>query len=120
MIQHGINKGTNEILQEGTLQDLKHIQGLLLGNFKDYEHYKEMYPKCKQLVRICGLSETDKFNNINEIIINDLKLRPIIDQTNTYTYHAAKAILGYLKSLRNNVRLKTHQYLLPKSDLCHH
>ena len=31
-----------------------------------------------------------------------LKFRPIIDQTNTYTYHAAKAISDYLKLLRSN------------------
>ena len=31
-----------------------------------------------------------------------LKFRPIIDQTNTYTYHATKAISNYLKLLRSN------------------
>ena len=32
MIQHGINNGTYETLQEDTLQGLKRIQGFLLRN----------------------------------------------------------------------------------------
>ena len=51
-----------------------------------------MYPSCNQLTKICGAAKTHKFNNTTEININDLKFRPIIDQTNTYTNDAAKVI----------------------------
>ena len=51
-----------------------------------------MYPKSNQPVRIYGTEKTHEFSNINETDINDLKIRPIIDETNTYTCHAVKAI----------------------------
>ena len=60
-------------------------------------HYEEMYPKSNQPARIFGMAKTHKFNNINEINTNDLKFRPVIDQTSTYTYHAAKVISDSLK-----------------------
>lgn len=47
-------------------------------------------------------SETHKFEKINEINIDKLKLRPIIDQTGTYFYKAKKVIAEYLKPLTKN------------------
>ena len=59
-----------------------------------------MYPTCNQLARIYGTAKTHKFNNMTETNINDLKFRPIIDQTNTYTNHEAK-VISDLKPLRS-------------------
>ena len=50
--------------------------------------------KCTQ-----NVTNQQKLNNINDININTLKFTPIIDQTNTYTYHAAQVISEYLKPL---------------------
>lgn len=54
-----------------------------------------MYPSCNQLAKIYGAAKTHKFNNITEININDLKFRPIIDQT----YHV------YLSCSQRNFQL---------------
>ena len=69
-----------------------------------------------------------KFSNINEITIDNLKLRPIIAQTGTYTYNAAQVIAEYLKPfcsvnnyiIRNMqefpVALKQQDPLLPDEE----
>lgn len=62
MIQDGINKGTYKIKQEDTLQDLKHFQNFLRRNFKNYQNYKEIYPKSNQPSRIYGTAKAHKFN----------------------------------------------------------
>ena len=43
-----------------------------------------------------------KFSSVASININDLKFRPIIDQTGTMTYNAAKVISDYLRPLCKN------------------
>ena len=60
-----------------------------------------MYPNSNQPARIYSTVKTHKFNNTDKLNINDLKFRPIIDQTNTYTYHAVK-LISDLKPLRSN------------------
>ena len=40
-----------------------------------------------------------KFESLEEIHVDQLKLRPIIDQTGTYIYNAPKVIFKYLKPL---------------------
>ena len=42
------------------------------------------------------------FLSDDSVNFNNLKLRPIIDQTGTMTYNAAKVISGYLKPLCKN------------------
>ena len=46
--------------------------------------------------------KTHKFTDIKKININDLKLRPIIDQTRTDLYDCSKIIEQYLKLLTMN------------------
>ena len=41
--------------------------------------------------------KTHKFNDLNEITVEQLKFRPIKDQTGTATYNAVKVIGEYLK-----------------------
>ena len=43
-----------------------------------------------------------KFRSLEEINIDQLKLRPIVDQTGTYIYNASKVIAKYLKPLAKN------------------
>ena len=43
-----------------------------------------------------------KFENINDITIDNLKLRPIMDQTGTCYYRTGKVIAKYLKPLTKN------------------
>ena len=49
--------------------------------------------------QLYGTAKTHKFTNIDEITIDNLKFRPIIAQTGTYTYNAAQVIAKYLKPL---------------------
>ena len=43
-----------------------------------------------------------KFNNIEDINVDELKFRPIIDQTGTFTYNCSKVIAECLKPLCQN------------------
>lgn len=44
-------------------------------------------------------AKTYKFNNIEDINIQDFKLQSVNDQTYTYTYDASKVITAYPKPL---------------------
>ena len=102
MIEDGIRKGTYERTEDTTLLDLKHFQDFLYRNFKNYKHYDNMYPHSNQPAKLYGTAKTHKFNNTNDITKDELKFRPIIDQTGTYTYNAAQVISKYLKALCKN------------------
>ena len=49
--------------------------------------------------QLYGTAKTQKFTNINEITKDNLKFRPLITQTGTYTYNAAQVIAKHLKLL---------------------
>ena len=66
-------------------------------NFYTYEHYKSMYLHSNQPAKLYRTAKTHKFNNIQEIQKENLKFRPIIDQTGIYSYNAAQVISQYLK-----------------------
>ena len=61
-----------------------------------------MYPRSNQPAKLYRTAKTHKFNNIQEINKENLKFRPIIDLTETYSYNAAQVILQYLKPLCKN------------------
>ena len=48
------------------------------------------------------INQTHEFNNLDEVTVEKLKFRPIVDQTGTATYDAAKVIGEYLKPLALN------------------
>ena len=43
-----------------------------------------------------------KFLSLNDITVENLKLRPIMDLTGTYTYNTSKVIANYLQPLSKN------------------
>ena len=49
--------------------------------------------------QLYGTSKTHKFSSIEDITLENLKFRPIIAQSGTYTYNAAQVIADYLKPL---------------------
>ena len=51
---------------------------------------------------VYGTAKTHTFATLEDIIVAKLKFRPIIDETGTFTYNAAKVILDYLRPLRKN------------------
>ena len=61
-----------------------------------------MRPSSNYPARLFCTAKTHKFNCFEDININDLKLRPIIDQTGYHTYDASKIVSKYLTPLGNN------------------
>ena len=55
-----------------------------------------------QPARFFTTAKTYKFNNIEDINIQDFKLQSVNDQTYTYTYDAFKVITAYPKPLAKN------------------
>ena len=111
MIEEGIDKGTYILSDDQTFKELKRFQEFLYRNFREFEHYDKMRPDHNQPARLYGTAKTHKFSNIQDINLQDLKFRPIIDQTGTYTYHASKVIAEYLKPLcQSDYRISDTQH----------
>ena len=98
----GIKNRTYAETDDTKMQDLERFQDFLHQNFKKYEHYNEMYPESNEPAKMYGTAKTHKFDSTDNIELTKLKFRPIIDQTGTYTYKAAKVISWYLKPLCNS------------------
>ena len=102
MIEEGIRNRTFAETDDTTMQDLKHFQDFLRQNLKKYEQYNEMYSEINEPVKMYdGTAKTHKFGSTDNIELTKQKFRPIIDQTGTYTYKAAKVIPLYLNPLCN-------------------
>ena len=107
MIDDGIENKVYELTTDETLSDLQQFQSFLYRNFFKYEHYEDMWPTSNQPARIYATAKTHKFENLADINIEDLKFRPIIAQTGTYTYKAAQVIGKYLQPL-----VKDNRYII--------
>ena len=95
----GINRGVYASTNDNTLQDFKTFQNFLYRNFMKHSKYKKMFPTSNQPVRLYGTTKTHKFESPDTISVEELKFRPIIAQTGTYTYNAAQVIAESLKPL---------------------
>ena len=109
-IEEEIGKETYERMDDTTLQYLKRFQGCLWRNFYNYEHYHKMYPHSNQPAKLYGTDKTHKFKDIIDVTKEQIKFRPIIDQTCIYTYSAAQVISQYLKrSCKNEFTIEGTQ-----------
>ena len=61
-----------------------------------------MKPDSNQPAHLYGTNKTPKVENLEGITVANLKLRPTIDQTGTFTYNVAKVISEYLRTLCEN------------------
>ena len=61
-----------------------------------------MRPVSNQPARFFATAKTHKFDDHSSINVNNLKLRPITDQSNTFTYNVAKIVFDYLQPLAQN------------------
>ena len=102
MIEEVIKNRTYTETDDTTMHNFKRFQDFLCHNFKKYEHYNEMYPESNELAKMYGTAKTHKIGSTDNIELTKLKLCPIIGQTGTYTYKAAKVISWYLKPLCNS------------------
>ena len=93
MIDEGIVRGKYAETSDTTHADLKHFQDFL---------YDEIRPVSNLPARFFVTTTTHKFKSLEEINVDQLKLRPIIDQTGTYIYNASKVIAKYLKPFAKN------------------
>lgn len=107
MIDEGIKDKIYEPTTDETLSDLQHFQSFLYRNFFKYEKYDDMWPTSNQPARIYATAKTHKFEQLSEVNAKDLKFRPIIAQTGTYTYNAAQVIGKYLQPL-----VKDNRYII--------
>ena len=64
--------------------------------------YKDMKADHNQPARLYGTAKTHNFETLFDITVVYLKFRPIIDQTGTFMYNAAKVMSDYLRSLCKN------------------
>ena len=88
MIGEKIASGKYIDPSDTTFMDLKRFQDILYRNFKGKNCYDDMFPVSNQPTRFFATAKTHKFNTIEEINDENLKLRSVIDQTITYIYNA--------------------------------
>lgn len=102
MIDDGIQQGKYIKCSDNILKELQSFQSFLYRHFKDRPEYESMKPSSHQPARFFATSKTHKFDKIEDIELNKLTLRPIIDQTGTCYYKAGKVIAAYLQPLTKN------------------
>ena len=85
-----------------TQEDLDKFQHFLCCNFKNHPKFSDMRPVSNQPVRLFATAKNHKFDDLSLITLDDLKFRPIIGQSNTYTYNAVKIVSNYLQPLTRN------------------
>ena len=61
-----------------------------------------MRPVSNQPGRFFATAITHTFTSLNNITVENLKVRPIIDLTETYTYNTLKVIANYLRPASKN------------------
>ena len=61
-----------------------------------------MRPTSSQSARLFATAKTHKLTDTKQININNMKLRPIIDQTDTHLYNGSNIIPQYIQSLAIN------------------
>ena len=99
MIGDGVTCGVYGPATDNTLKDFKTFCDFLYRNFKDHPKYEKMLPISNQPVRLYGIAKTHKFASPDILTTEKSKFPPIIAQTGTYTYNAAKITAEYLKPL---------------------
>ena len=85
-----------------THSDLKHFHEFFYRHFQKSEHYDQMRPVSNQTGRFFATAKTHNFTSLNVITVENLKLRPIINLTETYIYNTSKVIVNDLRPLSKN------------------
>ena len=98
----GKENGVYIVTEDKTLEDLKLFRSFLYCNLKYYEYHEKMVPTLNQPGQLYGTVKTHKFDNTADIVVDNLKFRPIIALSGTYTDNAAQVVANYIKSLCNN------------------
>ena len=91
-----------EETEDNILKELESSQSFLYRHIKDTPYYKHMLPSSNQPARFFTSAKTHKSDNLSDIKMTNLTLRPIIDQTGTCYYKTGKFISKHLKPLTKN------------------
>ena len=102
MIENGLEDGTYTECDDTTFEDLNHFRDFLYRHFKSHPKYKKMLPASHRPARMYGSAKTHKFDNYEDITVENLKLRPIVNQSGTMVYTASQVIAEYLKPLNDS------------------
>ena len=83
MINEGIEQGKYKETEDNILKELESFPSFLYRHFKDTPYCKQMLPSSHQPARFFAPAKTHKFDDLSDINVTNLKLRPIIDQMET-------------------------------------
>ena len=96
MINESIQQDKYEMTTDRTHQDLEKLQSFFFyRNFENYPSCDDMRLVYKRPAKFFATAKTSKFDDYSLVNVNNLKLRPITDQSNTFTY-VAKMVSDYL------------------------
>ena len=95
-----LRAGIYKVTADNTLDDLKTFKSFLFATFMlSTNIMKKMLPKPNQPGQLYGTTKTHTFSSIEDTTLENLKFRPIIAQSGTFTCNAAQVITDYLKPL---------------------
>ena len=113
MINVGIQQGKYIRTSDNILKELRSFQSVRYRHFKNLPNYEKMRPSTNQPARFFASAKTHQFQSVDDINLQDLKLRPIIDQTGTCYYNTGKVIAKYLQPLTINEYVITDTQTFP-------
>ena len=102
IIEEGMQQGKYIGTIDTTQSNLKHFLNFHYRHFKKSEYYDQMRPVSNQPGRFFATAKTHKCTSLNDITVENLKLRPIIDLTGACTYNTSNVIANYLRPLSKN------------------
>ena len=101
LLEEGISDGVYELTEDKTHEDLENFRSFVSRNFKQCDFYKDIWTSKNQPGRLFCTAKTHKFDDLSLITVENLKLRPIIDQSNSYTSNTAVFLAKYLRPLQD-------------------
>ena len=84
LIQEGIEGGKYVKTTDNTHKDLHNFQCFLQNHFSKHKEYNKMRPNSNQPARLFAIAKTHKFSHFEDT--DNLKIRPIVDQTGVPAY----------------------------------
>ena len=90
------------------------MQDFLCRDFHKHKDYESMGPRSNQPGRLLTTTKAHNFESIEDISLENLKLR--IDQTGTYIYNASNSIAKCLPPLSKNEDTFSFQELLKNTS----
>ena len=100
-IKEGIDQGIYAIAEDKTHEDLENFRAFIYRNFRETSFYNDLWTNRNQPGRLFCTAKTHKFTDLSQITVENLKLRPVIDQTNSFSAKAAAFLSNYLKPLQD-------------------